>query len=79
MECLGGSQYIVVGMLLDVLKCMKKDKSLGSDQVCPRTQWKARKEIAGALTGIHKSLFATGGVKETLRLKKINPVIHPIR
>eukprot|EP00061_Rhincodon_typus_P004848 g23565.t1 len=39
--------HIIEEELLNVLKRIKVDKSLASDQVYPRTLWEASKEIAG--------------------------------
>eukprot|EP00061_Rhincodon_typus_P008815 g31760.t1 len=48
---------------LDVLKCIKVDKSLGSDQVYPRTLWEVREDIAGLLSEIFVAPIATEVMK----------------
>eukprot|EP00061_Rhincodon_typus_P011770 g37039.t1 len=49
--------------VLDILKCIKKDKSLGPDQVYPRILWEAREEIAEPYAEIFVSLIATEAMK----------------
>ena len=41
------SVHIPEKEVLEVLKCIKVDKSPGPDELYPRTLWKAREEIAG--------------------------------
>eukprot|EP00061_Rhincodon_typus_P006866 g27941.t1 len=45
--------------VLEVLKCINVDKSLGSDQAYPRRLWEAREVIAGPLAEKFGSLIAT--------------------
>eukprot|EP00061_Rhincodon_typus_P002516 g17758.t1 len=45
--------------VLNILKHIKMDKSLGLDQVYSRTLWTAREVIAGPLAEIFVSLIAT--------------------
>eukprot|EP00061_Rhincodon_typus_P014341 g41296.t1 len=43
---------VVEEVVLDILRCIKVDKSPGTDQGSPRTLWEARKMIAGPLAEI---------------------------
>eukprot|EP00061_Rhincodon_typus_P011207 g36058.t1 len=51
--------YITGEEVREVLKCVKVDESLGSDQAFPRTLWEARETIAGPLAEIFASSTAT--------------------
>eukprot|EP00061_Rhincodon_typus_P010248 g34398.t1 len=51
--------HITEEKVLNVLKHIKMDKSMGPDQVYPRTLWEAREEIAGPFTEIFVSSIAT--------------------
>ncbi|XP_078077524.1 SH3 and multiple ankyrin repeat domains protein 2-like [Mustelus asterias] len=53
-----GTVHITVEGVMDILKCMKVDKSPGPDRVYPRTLGEAGEEIAGALAEIFASLLA---------------------
>ena len=46
------SVHITEEEVLEVLKCIKVDKSPGPDEVYPRMLWEAREEIAGPLAEI---------------------------
>ena len=60
--------------MLEVLKCIKVDKSLGPDEVYPRTLWEAREEIAGPLAEIFESSIVTGEVPEDWRVANVVPL-----
>eukprot|EP00061_Rhincodon_typus_P005035 g24014.t1 len=60
--------------VLDGLKCMKVDKSLGPDQVYPRTLREAREVVGGPFADIFVSSIATGEVSEDWRLANVVPL-----
>lgn len=59
-----GHTHITREEVSAVLKCIKVDKSPGSDQVHPQILWEAREEIAEALAEIFASSLSTGEVPE---------------
>eukprot|EP00061_Rhincodon_typus_P007373 g29014.t1 len=61
-------------MVLDVLKCLKVHKPLGTNQVTPRAQWEVREVIARPLAEVFVSSIATGEVPEDWRLANIVPL-----
>ena len=60
--------------MLEVLKHIKVDKSLGPDDVYLRTLWEAREEIAGPLAEIFESSIVTGEVPEGWRVVNVVPL-----
>eukprot|EP00061_Rhincodon_typus_P010244 g34391.t1 len=65
--------YITEEVMLDVLKHIKVDKSLGLDEVYPSTLREAREVIARPLAEIFISSIATGEVLEDRRLANMVP------
>eukprot|EP00061_Rhincodon_typus_P007232 g28737.t1 len=64
--------------VLDVLKCIKVDKSLGPDQVYPRTLREARNVISGPFAEVFVSLVATGEASEDWRLDNTVPLFKKV-
>ena len=60
--------------MLEVLKCIKVDKSSGPDEEYPRTLWETREEIAGPLAEIFESSIVTGEVPEDWRMANVVPL-----
>eukprot|EP00061_Rhincodon_typus_P004053 g21634.t1 len=60
--------------VLEVLKPIKVDKSLGPDEVYPRTLCEAREEIAVTLAEIFVSLAATSEVPDDQRAANVVPL-----
>eukprot|EP00061_Rhincodon_typus_P002769 g18414.t1 len=54
-----GTVHITVEKMLEILDCMKVDKSPSPDQICLRTLQEAREEIAGAVADIFASSLTT--------------------
>ena len=59
-----GHRHITREEVSATLKCIKMDKSPGSDQVHPQILWEAREEIAEAFAEIFASSLSTGEVAE---------------
>eukprot|EP00061_Rhincodon_typus_P007874 g29989.t1 len=66
--------HITEEEVLDILKCIKVDKSLGPAQVYPQTLWEAGEVIAGPLAEAFESLIATGKVPEDWKLANVVPL-----
>eukprot|EP00061_Rhincodon_typus_P004195 g21972.t1 len=64
-----GTVRITVEEVLDILECMKADKSLG-----PRTLQEAREEIEGTLADIFASSLAKGEVPEDWKVVNVVPL-----
>eukprot|EP00061_Rhincodon_typus_P006061 g26292.t1 len=60
-------------VVLEILKCIKVDKTLRPDQAYPRTLWEAGEVIARLLAEIFVSSLATGEVLEDWRLANMVP------
>eukprot|EP00061_Rhincodon_typus_P002937 g18856.t1 len=55
--------------VLCILKCVKIDKSLGPDGICPRILTEAREQITGTLTDIFVPSLDTGDVRKSRKLQ----------
>eukprot|EP00061_Rhincodon_typus_P004436 g22578.t1 len=65
------SAHIKKEDMLEILKRTKVDKSMGPDQVYPRTLWEVREKITGPQAEIFVSLTATGQVLEDWKLANV--------
>ena len=68
------SVHITEKEVLEIFKCTMVDKSLGPDEVYPRTLWEAREEIASPLAEIFESSIVTGEVPEEWRVANVVPL-----
>eukprot|EP00061_Rhincodon_typus_P018153 g47207.t1 len=69
-----GTVHIKGEEVLEVLECIKVDKSPGPDQINPRTMQEAREEIVGALADIFALSLATAEIPEDWRVVNVVPL-----